>query len=158
VLRGWKILRDAKRIYRGRNTFLSGAACFVVVNLLAAGMISGAGDNISLIVLAVAYSAITTTICYRLMWSGIFVMQGGIHIANIFSSFDMTWNEIDRLEMGRWKINRETCLVHTRDGQTRPANGLQESTNFPTGSAKKMVEELNQERPTQPESQSTSPA
>lgn len=145
MLEGLKILRDSKRVYRGRNTLFSGAACLVIVNLFAVGMITGAEGSIPLIVLAGTYSLIATILCCRLMWSGVFVMQDRIHVANVLSSYDVPWDEIERVEIGRWKINRQTCLVHARDGRTRPANGLQESTNFPNGSAEKMVEELNRE-------------
>lgn len=159
MLRGWEILRSANRVYRGRNTLLSGVACLIIVNMLAMGTIIQAADSPPLVLFAVAYGVVGTIICFRLMWSGVFVMQNGIHVANIFSSYDVPWDDIERLDIGRWKINRQTCLVHTRDGKIRPANGLQESTNFPNGSAKTMVKELDQERSVQSMgSKSPSPA
>jgi hypothetical protein len=127
--------------------------------MLAIGTITQAGDSVAIVLLAAVYGVVGTIICCRLMWSGVFVVQDGIHVANVFSSYDVPWNDIERLEIGRWRINRQTCLVHTRDGKARPANGLQESTNFPNGSAKEMIEELNQERPAHSiERQSPSPA
>jgi hypothetical protein len=159
MLRGWKIFRSSNRVYRGRNTLISGAVWIVIANAIAVGAIVQDPGSTALVLLAVGYSAITTTICWRLMWSGIFVMQDGIHVANIFSSYDVPWASIERFEIGSWKINRQTCIVQTRDGRARPANGLQESTNFPNGSAEKMVDELNRERPAQPlKRQSPSPA
>lgn len=37
------------------------------------------------------------------------------------------------------------CLIHLRDGSRKQATGIQERTNFPSGSAESLAEELNAE-------------
>jgi hypothetical protein len=150
VLGAWEIFRNTRRVYRSRSSLIAGAVWLVIANVFAVGTIAQDPSSSSLVLVAALYGLVATAICCRLMWSGIFVLDDGIHVANIFTSFDADWDEIERIEIGRWKIARQTCLVHTRDGRVRPALGIQESTNFPNGSAERLIQELNQERETQP--------
>lgn len=81
----------------------------------------------------------------RLASARIRVDRSGIHVVNIFKSFDLDWAEVRSFEMGRWTAFPSVCLIHLSDGRCAHAFGLQESTNFPNGSAQKMVDELAEE-------------
>lgn len=133
------------RVYRSRSNVGAGVIWIALSNILAIGVIVREPNNLLLVVLAGVYSVVATIFFVRLIWAGIFVLEGRVHVANILSSFDVDPSEIDGIEIARWKLIPRTCVIRTHDGQVRPAFGLQESTNFPNGSAERLIDELRQE-------------
>lgn len=115
----------------------------MISNGFAISFIIRAPDSPSIIVLAALYGVVSTFVFSRLMWAGIFISPKGVHVANIFESFDLQWREIQRFELGRWKVIPRTCLIHLRDGRVKHAAGVEESVNFPKGDAEKTVDDLN---------------
>jgi hypothetical protein len=81
----------------------------------------------------------------RFTRAGIEASERGVHVANVFSSFDLRWDEIAGFRVGQWKLLPSVCRIELRDGGARVAFGIQERTNFPSGSAERMARELNAE-------------
>lgn len=145
MLRMFETVRQSKRVYRSNSNIAAGIVTLVVAGAFIVSAITQEPDNLSLVVLAIAIGLIGAVVCARLIWAGIFVLEDRVHVANIFSSFDVDPSEIDGIEIARWKLIPRTCVIHTHDGQVRPAFGLQESTNLPNGSAERLIDELKQE-------------
>jgi hypothetical protein len=82
---------------------------------------------------------------YRYAQSNMTAEETGISVNNPWSRFQLDWEDIARFEIGRWKLSSAICLIHEVGGRVRPAVGIVESSNFPNGSAKCMVDELNKE-------------
>jgi hypothetical protein len=70
--------------------------------------------------------------------------EEGISVSNPWSRYEVRWDQIDRFEVGRWRLNQAICLIRLRDGDVRPVIGIAES-NFSTGSAQGIVDQLNDE-------------
>jgi hypothetical protein len=134
-----------RRVYRSRVQLVVGVIWVLFINAVAIGKIVSKPDQPSTVIVAALFSVTFTLLGGRAAWAGIFTSDQGIHVANVFSSFNLQWQEIDRFEIGRWKLLPYVCLIYTTDGQVKHAFGIEESTNFPNGSAKQMVTELNQE-------------
>jgi len=82
---------------------------------------------------------------FRFTRAGIVTSEHGIHVVNLFTSFDLRWGEITEFRVGRWKLLPYACRIELRDGSAKVALGIQERTNFPSGSAETMAAELNEE-------------
>jgi hypothetical protein len=82
---------------------------------------------------------------YRYGESNVTASSEGVAIRNPLSSYELHWGEVERFDIGRWKIEPAVCLVHQVDGSVRPAYGVAERGNLPNGSARRMIDELNQE-------------
>lgn len=100
--------------------------------------------------LAVRIFAAVNTIAFgavgvRLIRSRVEVFERGIRVHNVFSTFELPWQDIARFGMGRSGLLPYVCLIHLRDGSRKHAAGIQERTNFPSGSGEEMAEELNAE-------------
>ena len=85
------------------------------------------------------------TVGYRLIRARIEVFERGIRVHNVFTTFELPWQEIARFGMGRSGLLPYVCLIHLRDGGRKHASGIQERTNFPSGSGKALADELNAE-------------
>ena len=72
-------------------------------------------------------------------------MPEGLHVINLLTVFDLTWDEIDRFEIGRWKLLPAVCLIRLRNGETSHIFGIEENFYFPGESGRKLVDELNAE-------------
>lgn len=131
-------------VYRSRSNIIAGACLLVIADSLAIGAIVQAPESTSLVIISVVYAIVSTVVCVRLMLARLTILPDRIHVANIISTFDLPRSDIEKYEVGRWKLTQRTCLIHTHDGQIKPALGLQESTNFPNGSVEQVVDELNQ--------------
>jgi hypothetical protein len=136
-------IQESERIYRCRSNTVAVVIWLVISNGFAISFIIRAPNSPSIVTLAILYGTVSTFVFVRLLWAGIFTSSEGVHIANVFESFDLQWNEIQRFEMGRWKVIPRTCLIHLRDGRVKHAAGVEESVNFPKGDAEKMVDDLN---------------
>ncbi|MDQ2632001.1 MAG: PH domain-containing protein [Actinomycetota bacterium] len=82
---------------------------------------------------------------FRLIRARVAVFEWGIRVHNVFSTFELPWQDIARFEMGSAGLLPYVCLIHLRDGGRKQATGIQERTNFPSGSAEELAEELNAE-------------
>ncbi|MDQ3724685.1 MAG: hypothetical protein M3335_02140 [Actinomycetota bacterium] len=138
-------VKEDEQVYRSGGNTVAAVVWLVISNGFAISFVIRAPDSPPIIVLAGLYAAVSSFLFARLFFAGIFTSPRGIRVANIFKSFDLRWDEIQRFEMGRWKVIPRTCLIHLRDGRIKHAAGVEESANFPSGSAEKMVEELNDE-------------
>lgn len=68
----------------------------------------------------------------------------GIEIRNPFTHYSLRWAEIERFDLGRWKLSPGVCLVRLRDGETKPALGvIENSSGF--GGGLRLVADLNEE-------------
>lgn len=137
--------RESTRIYRVRSNTVVAAVWLLATNGFAISAIFRASGDASILIQAVLYGAASTFFFGRLLWAGVFVSPNGLHIANVFGSFDLKWEDVEGFEMGRWKILPLTCLISLRDGRIKHAVGIEESARFPRGDGVKMVEELNEE-------------
>jgi len=81
---------------------------------------------------------------YRYARSDLKARTDGIRVSNPWSRFELRWQDIRRFEVGRWKLSSAVCLIQLRDGTVKPAIGVAEG-NLLTGSAERMVAELNDE-------------
>jgi hypothetical protein len=135
---------DVAKTFRSKGQLIGGVAIAVISGGVGVGSVFSARSPI----FAVMW-AFTGLLCVlmggRLASARIRVDSDGIHIVNIFKSFDLDWAEVQSFEMGRWAAFPSVCLIHLRDGRRAHAFGLQESTNFPNGTAQKMVDELTAE-------------
>jgi hypothetical protein len=87
---------------------------------------------------------LTSAALYRYGQSNLVTTEKGIRVSNPWSQYDLRWEQIDRFEIGRWRINPAVCRIRLVGGGARPAIGVAES-NFASGSAQKMVDDLNDE-------------
>jgi hypothetical protein len=82
---------------------------------------------------------------FRMVRSRVAVFEWGIRVHNVFTTFELPWRDIARFGIGRSGLLPYVCLIYLRDGGRKQASGIQESTNFPGGSAEALAEELNAE-------------
>jgi uncharacterized membrane protein YraQ (UPF0718 family) len=141
----FKRSQESERIYRCRSNSVAAVIWLVISIGFAISFVLRAPDSPSIIILAVLFGVVATFILARLLFAAIWVLPSGLRVANLFETFDLQWQDIERFEMGRWKILPRTCLIHLRDGRVKHAAGVEESVNFPKGDAVKMVEQLNGE-------------
>jgi hypothetical protein len=94
----------------------------------------------------VAASVLVLGVIYvRAIRAGIDSTESGIEVRNVFFTFKLPWQVIERFEIGRSGLFPMVCLIHLRDGSSRHAFGIQERGNFPSGSAQSLTQELNVE-------------
>jgi hypothetical protein len=135
---------DVAKTFRSKGQLIGGVAVAVIGGGVGVGSIFSARSP----VFAVMWT-FTGLLCVlmgaRLASARIRVDSSGIHVVNIFKSFDLDWPDIESFEMGRWSAFPSVCLISLSDGRHAHAFGLQESTNFANGSAQTMVDELTEE-------------
>jgi hypothetical protein len=56
--------------------------------------------------------------------SSVRVTATGLTVVNTFHTYRLTWQEIDRIELGRYKVSFVFCLIYATDGRVIPAIGL----------------------------------
>ena len=84
----------------------------------------------------------------RLAVAGVVVESAGIKVRNLFNHFALRWEEIEGFDIGRSGVLGAVCRVHTSDGRTLRAFGIQESHLAAIGSrhpASELAEALNEE-------------
>ncbi|MGB7587555.1 MAG: hypothetical protein WBM00_02485 [Solirubrobacterales bacterium] len=91
-----------------------------------------------------AFGLATSACMYRYAQSSLTARSGGIRVSNPWSRFELPWQAIRRFEIGRWKLSSAVCLIRLRDGTVKAAIGVAEG-RLSTGSAERMVAELNEE-------------
>jgi hypothetical protein len=136
---------DGCGVYRTRSQLIGGIVIIAVANLIALEKVLSNLDHPPTIYIGILFSVIFSTVGGRLAWSAVFTSPDGIHVANFVSSFDLRWEEIEKFDIGRWKLLPYVCLIHTKNGDVKHAFGIEESTQRPNGSAEEMAEELNRE-------------
>ncbi len=132
------------KTFRSKGQLIGGIAIAVIGGGVGVGSVFSARSPVF-----AAMWAFTGLLCVvmgaKLASARIRVNGGGIHVVNIFRSFELDWSEIESFEMGRWSAFPSVCLINLSDGRYAHAFGLQESTNFANGSAQRMVDELMEE-------------
>lgn len=108
------------------------------------GMIASA-KHAETTVFAALCLAVMIPIGLRLVLSELTVSDRGVKVRNVFSTFELPWKEIARFEIGRSGLLPLVCVIQLREDGRKHAVAIQERTNFPDGSAEKMVEALNAE-------------
>lgn len=131
-------------VYRSRHQ----VAIFSVIGIVGVGIAVGMLFEVkkaSVLLLLVAFLVLWIPCNIRLALSGVFTGEKGVRVANLLSSFELEWAEIEEFEIGRWAIFPYVGLIRLRSGEQKHALGIQERTNFPDGSGEEMVNELNGE-------------
>jgi hypothetical protein len=89
VLRAFRgRIQESDRIYRVRSDTILVAISMVVLNGLAISIVVTASGRLFYIVIAILCAVATTVLLARLLWAGIFTSPKGVHVANVFGSFD----------------------------------------------------------------------
>ncbi len=149
-----------ERVYQSKTPMVAAAFGTVAFFFLGASCLIAAPSIAQKLVYGVIFLT-TSAALYRYAQSKLMATDEGIRVSNPWSRYELSWEQIDRFELGRWKVNRAMCRVCTVEGSVRPAVGIAEG-NFSTGSAGRMVDDLNDElarripRPTQRRRQSCS--
>lgn len=130
--------------YRSKSQVIFGIIGILFFNALIIGMMADYHRTRTFIFGGLFLFA-NTYINVRAATAAVISSESGVRVRNVFGSFDLKWDEIQRFDIGRWKLLPYVCLIHLRDGGRTHAFGLQESTNFPNESAKRMTDELNEE-------------
>ena len=120
---------------------------FLAIVLITSKVHHGApiGSGSTKAIVGTALIVFITLLCGRMAWTAVFAKPDSIRVANMFSSFDLSSGEIQRFDIGRSRVLPYVCRIHTKDGKVRYAIGVEESTNFKTGSAARLAAELNDE-------------
>jgi hypothetical protein len=133
-----------RRSYRSRHQVALFSAIGVVGAGIAVGMLFEV-ERTSVLLLLIAFLVLWIPCNVRLARSGIFTSEKGVRVANLLSSFELEWTEIEEFWIGRWGIFPYVGLIRLSSGEQKHALGIQERTNFPDGSGEEMVNELNRE-------------
>lgn len=136
--------RSGLRTYRSKSQVMFGVIGILFFNALIIGMVADYHRTRTFIIGGLFLFA-NTYINIRAATAAVISSGSGVRVRNVFGSFDLKWNEIQRFDIGRWKLLPYVCLIHLRDGGVKHAFGIEESTNFPNESAKRMTDELNEE-------------
>lgn len=78
-------------------------------------------------IFAVLFVLLLTPISLRAAWAGVFASKDNVHVRNVFGSFDLRWEEIERFDVGQSGIFPQVCRIHVRDGRVLRAFGIQEN-------------------------------
>jgi hypothetical protein len=136
------------RVYRSRSQLIVGIFAMVMFDLFAVATIAHNPHRLETIYLQSSIIILSTIIFGRLAWAAVTIKDERLQVANIFSSFNLQWDQIERFELGRSGILPSVCRIRLKDGRTRSALGISES-NYSAmrgrGAAGQMVEELNHE-------------
>lgn len=135
---------NPKHVYRSRHQ----VALFSVIGIVGVGVAVGMlfeVDKTSVFLLLIGFLVLWIPCNVRLALSGVFTSENGVRVANLLSSFELEWDDIDQFKIGRWGIFPYVGLIRLRNGEQKHALGIQERTNFPDGSGEEMVSKLNSE-------------
>lgn len=133
--------------YRSTGQAWAGAALAILFGFIAVASViysPSAGGKVVWAVFGVCICAISI----RLALAGVVVDTAGIKVRNLFSQFSLGWEEIEEFDIGRSGVLGAVCRIHTRDGRTLRAFGIQESHVAAVGSkhpASELADALNEE-------------
>lgn len=133
-----------QRVYRSRHQIALFSAIGVVGAGIAVGMLFEV-ERTSVFLLLIAFLVLWIPCNVRLARSGIFTSEEGVRVANLLSSFELEWTEIEEFRIGRWGVFPYVGLIRLSNGEQKHALGIQERSNFPDGSGEEMVNQLNSE-------------
>lgn len=103
-MKSWELIHSGGQIYRSHSNAVTALVVLAISIALAIGGVVRASNSPSIVALGTAYAVFSIFLCGRLLWAGIFTSPDGVHVANIFRNVDLRWGEIDRFEIGRWKV------------------------------------------------------
>ncbi|MBS1879290.1 MAG: PH domain-containing protein [Actinobacteria bacterium] len=133
----------SKRTFQSQSQVVACAAAAVVFSFIGLGGLLSA-SSLAGKVGAVALCAPMVAVALRYGQARLISTVDGVEVRNPFSRYSLRWTEIERFELGRWRISPGVCLVRLRDGETKPALGVFEnSSGF--GGGVELVAELNEE-------------
>lgn len=133
--------------YRSTGQVWAGVAMTVVFGFIAlasAAYAPSAGGKVVWVVFGLCICAVSI----RVALAGISVNTTGVRVRNLFNDFALRWEEIEKFDIGRSGVLGAVCRIHTSDGRTLRAFGIQESHVAAIGSrhpASKIAEALNNE-------------
>jgi hypothetical protein len=133
-----------KHVYRSSGQAIIAGIIGVIGCGVAIGMLLES-KTIAGFIFVVGYFAVLLPVIVRLALSRVTVSESGVYVANVFSRRKLHWTDVEKFEIGRWKIFPYVCLIRLRDGGIVHAFGIQERTSFADGSGKKLAGELNAE-------------
>jgi len=147
----------ARRVYRSRSQWIAGIVGLVVYGLIEVGTIAHTRHSTENVLLQGIVLLFIIFICGKLICLTVVSRDEGLHVVNMFSTFDLGWNQIDRFEVGRSGILPGVCRIYMKDGEIRSGIGISEAGYYvtPGGPAGRMVEELNKELTTHREPRET---
>jgi hypothetical protein len=133
----------SEQTYQSRSQMVAcavGAVVFFFIGLSGLIAESSLGGKIG----AICLGWIPSVVLYRYAQARLTSTTDGVRVSNPFSSYRLGWTEIERFELGRWKISPAVCLIQLRDGQTKPVLGVIENS-IGSGGGRESVDELNKE-------------
>lgn len=135
---------NATTVYQTRTQKIGGAITGVVGAVFGVSMVLDS-ERTDARIFAVFFLATYVPICIRFARARLEARPDQVFIANVFSNRSLSWDQIERFEMGRWMLFPSVLLIRLRDGGVRHAFGIQERTNYADDSSEQMAEELNGE-------------
>jgi hypothetical protein len=146
-----RLKRSEARRYRNPSpailtTFVLGVDVVVISQVVGGtGRHTAPGTMVTIL-----FVLLLTPIALRTAWAGIFASRDKIHVRNVFGSFDLRWEDIERFDIGQSGIFPQVCRIHAADGRVLRAFGIQENniallrpkSNRP---AQRLASELNEE-------------
>lgn len=133
--------------YRSSGQVWAGAVMTVLFGFIAlasAIYAPSAGGKVVWVVFGLCICAVSV----RVALAGVSVDATGVRVRNLFNDFALRWEEIEKFDIGRSGVLGAVCRIHTSDGQTLRAFGIQESHVAAVGSrhpASELAEALNEE-------------
>jgi hypothetical protein len=136
-----------RHVYRNELQFyMAIGMCILAGMMMMGGVLHAVKHSFVLGMLFVAINCIMIVVVFGRMALTVVIASGsGVHVANMFSSFDLQWGEIDHFDLGaHGKVMSQVCRVHLNNGRVLSAFAVQEN-RIGGGSAVRMVDELNRE-------------
>jgi hypothetical protein len=135
----------AKRVYMSRSHPVCGALGGLVFGGIFLGTAIEHRQEGGFVAFNLLFLFATVAFAYRFARARAIASPDGLHVINLMGSFDLAWDEIDRFEIGRWKLLPAVCLIRLRNGETSHIYGIEENYFLSTRSGRRMAEELNAE-------------
>ncbi len=135
--------RPSRRFYSRSQVVAVEITGAIFLFIFVSGLLASDTIGIRIFILVVILGM--GVVAVRIIRSGVEAFDRSVRVKNVFSTYELSWREIDRFEVGQSGLLPMVCLIHLKDGSKKHAFGIQERTNFPDGSAEAMVDELNAE-------------
>jgi Bacterial PH domain len=133
--------------YRSAGQVWAGAAMTIAFGFIALASVIYAPSTGGKVVWAV-FGLCVCAVSIRLALAGVSVDAAGVRVRNLFNDFTLNWEEIEKFDVGRSGVLGAVCRIHTTDGRTLRAFGIQESHVAAIGSrhpASELAKALNEE-------------
>ena len=146
-----RLKRSEARRYRNPSPAILTTFALGVDVVMISQVVGGAGHHTTAgTIFAVLFVLLLTPISLRTAWAGVFASRDKIHVRNVFGSFDLRWEEVERFDIGQSGFFPQVCRIHARDGRVLRALGIQENNIAlvrPKAKrpAQRLVSELNEE-------------